>query len=179
MAFSLLFASVIQAATPEEMAAQYYQYIDTNQWGKLADLMHESTLSHFKSSLLPTLQASANNGRSGLLKKTFGKDATFDDAKKASDKDFFVAFVSNVAGLIRNSGIKNTQTTIIGKVPEGDSEVHVLVRESYKLGKMELINMEVLSFKKAGKKWALLLSGKLRGLVQTIQTTTYQLKNRK
>ena len=57
--------------------------------------------------------------------------------------------------------------------------MHVLVRESYKLGDIEIANMEVLSFKKSGDYWALLLSGKIRGLVQTLQTSTYQLRQRR
>ena len=179
LAFLLLFHSAIHAATPERIAAQYYQHIDASQWNKIADMLHETALSEFKTSLLPTLKPLNHSGKSSLLKKTFGKDATFEDAKKASNKVFFVKVIGNVAGLMRNTGIKNTQTAIIGRVSEGNDAAHVLVRESYKLGDMELTNMEVLSFKKSGDNWALLLSGKMRGLVQTLQTSTYQLRQLK
>ena len=179
LASVLLFASAVHAVTPEQMAEQYYKYIDADQWNKIADVMHETALSDFKANLLPTLKPLNHSGKSGLLRKTFGKEATFEDAEKASSKEFFIKVVGNVAGLVRNTGIKNTQTTIIGKVPENNDVVHVLVKESYKLGAMEIINMEVLSFKKSGDGWALLLSGKIRGLVQTLQTSTYQLRQRK
>lgn len=179
LAFFLFFVSAIHAATPERIAAGYYQHIDTNQWNKIADMLHESALSEFKTKLLPTLKPLNHSGKSGLLKKTFGKEATYEDAKKSPNKEFFINVVGNVASLVRNSGIKNTQTTIVGKTPEGDDVIHVLVRETYKLGDMELANMEVLSFKKSGDAWKLLLSGKILGLVQTLQTSTYQLRQRK
>ncbi|WP_455207031.1 hypothetical protein [Kaarinaea lacus] len=179
LAFFFLLTSIANAASPEDMTAQFYQYINANQWNNIADLLDESALSDFKKQMLPLLSTEAKNGRNGLLRKTFGKEATFDDAKNASTKVFFVNVISNVAGLVRNSGIKTTQTTIIGKVSEGEDVMHVLVRENYKLGEMELTNMEVLSFMKAGNDWSMLLSGKIRGLVQTLQTSTYQLRNRK
>ncbi|WP_455223218.1 hypothetical protein [Kaarinaea lacus] len=178
-AFFLLLTATTYASSPEDLTSQFYQHIDSNQWNQVADMMHESALNEFKSQLLPLLMSEANNGRNGLLRRTFGKNATFDDAKNASDKVFFVNVISNVAGLVRNSGIKNTHTTIVGKVMEGDDVMHVLVRERYKLGEMELTNMEVLSYKQVGKDWSLLLSGKIRGLVQTLKTSMYQLKKRK
>ena len=179
LVFVLFFVSATQAASPERMAEQYYLYVDANQWNELADMFHESALSDFKAKLLPTLKPINHSGKSGLLEKTFGKNATYEDAKKSSNKKFFINVVGNVASLVRTTGIKNTQTNIIGKTPEGDDVVHVLVRESYKLGDIEIANMEVLSFKKSGDYWALLLSGKIRGLVQTLQTSTYQLRQRR
>jgi|GEM_PF-4329876 hypothetical protein len=179
LAFLLLLTAAVHAASPEELTTLYYQHIDKSQWNKIADMLHESALNEFKTQLLPLLNSEANNGRNGLLKKTFGKQATYEDAKKASEKVFFVNVISNVAGLMKNSGIKNTQTTVIGKVTENDDLVHVLVRERYKLGDMALTNMEVLSYKQAGKNWALLLSGKIHALVQTLQTSMYQLRQRK
>ena len=179
LAFFLFFVSATHAASPERMAKQYYIYIDANQWNKIADMMHESALTDFKAKLLPTLKPINHSGKSGLLKKTFGKNATYEDARKAPNKKFFINVVGNVASLVRNTGIKNTQTSIIGKIPDSDDVAHVLVRESYKLGDIEIANMEVLSFKKSGDSWALLLSGKIRGLVQTLQTSTYQLRQRR
>ena len=179
LALLLLLSTSAYATSPEDLTVQYYQHIDKNQWNKIADMLHESALNEFKTQLLPLLNSEANNGRNGLLKKTFGKQATYEDAKKASEKVFFVNVISNVAGLIKNSGIKNTQTMVIGKVTENDDLVHVLVRERYKLGDMMLTNMEVLSYKQAGKDWALLLSGKIHALVQTLQTSMYQLRQRK
>ncbi|WP_455201399.1 hypothetical protein [Kaarinaea lacus] len=178
-ALLLLFASAIHAATPEHIADQYYQLIDANQWSNIADMMHETALTEFKTKLLPTLKPLNHSGKSGLLKKTFGKEATYEDASKASNKEFFVNVVGNVASLVRNTGIRNTQTTVIGKMPEGKDVVHVLVRETYRLGEIKISNMEVLSFKKSGDGWALLLSGKIRGLVQTLQTSTYHIRQRK
>lgn len=179
LASLLLLSFTSYAASPEDQTTLFYQYVDTSQWHKIADMLDESALSEFKTKLLPLLNHEANNGRNGLLRRTFGKKATFEDAKKASDKVFFVNVISNVAGLVRNAGIKNTQTTIIGKVMEGDDIMHVLVRERYMLGDMELTNMEVLSYKQASDNWSLLLSGKIRGLVQTLQTSMYQLRQRK
>ena len=179
LTFLILLTTTAYAASPDELTAQYYQHIDKNQWNNIADMLHESALIEFKSRLLPLLNSEANNGRNGLLRRTFGKQATYEDAKNASEKVFFVKVISNVAGLVKNSGIKNTQTTVIGKIAEDKDLIHVLVRERYQLGDMELTNMEVLSYKQVGKDWALLLSGKIHALVQTLQTSMYQLRKRK
>jgi hypothetical protein len=179
LAFLILLAHTATAASPEELTSQYYHYVDTSQWNKIADMLHESALGDFKAQMLPLLNTQANSGSSGLLKKTFGKQATYEDAKNASEKVFFINVVSNIAGLMRNSGIKNTQTAVLGRIAENDELVHVLVRERYTLGDMHLTNMEVLSYKQVDKDWALLLSGKIHGLVQTLQTSMYQIRNRK
>jgi len=179
LALVLLFPFTSYATSPEEQTKLFYQYVDASEWNKIADLLNESALHEFKAKLLPLLNHEATNGRNGLLKRTFGKNAKFEDAQNATDKVFFVNVISNVAGLIRNSGIKNTHTTVIGEVMEGDDVMHVLVRERYKLGDMEITNIEVLSYKKINNNWAMLLSGKIRGLVQTLQTSMYQLQHRK
>lgn len=178
LAVCLLLTTAVNAASPQDMTAQYYRYIANNQWDEIAGMLHETALHDFKSKLLPLLQTTSSSGKNGLLQKMFGKGATFADAEKAADKVFFVNLVGNAAGLIRSSGIKNTQTVIIGNVAENDNVVHVLVRENYMLGDMALTNMEVLSFKKSGNGWSMLLSGKILGMVQTLQTSTYQLRNR-
>jgi len=179
LALLLLFPFTSYAASPEEQTNLFYQYVDTSQWNKIADMLDNSALHEFKAKMLPLLNHEATNGRNGLLKRTFGKNAKFEDAQNATDQVFFVNVISNVAGMIRNSGIKNTHTTIIGEVMEGDDVMHVLVRERYKLGDMEITNIEVLSYKQLNGSWAMLLSGKIRGLVQTLQTSMYQLRQRR
>ena len=138
--------------------------------------MHEDALKEFKQSLLPVFEREAARKQSLLLERIYGKGATLDQAKKASEKSFFQRAIQNVAGLMKNTQYKLHNSRVLGKVAEGNDIVHVMVKETATAGSYEMHTIEVFSFRKTGDSWRLLLSGKLANFAQTARFNTEQAK---
>ena len=59
---------------------------------------------------------------------------------------------------------------VLGEVKEGANVAHVVMRNRVSVGEIEIEAMEVVSFKKVGKDWKALLSGKMKGLANQLRT---------
>jgi hypothetical protein len=58
-----------------------------------------------------------------------------------------------------------TQHEIIGHVDEGGNVTHVVFRATLKRGKTELTKMDVLSLKRDGEEWRVLLTDDMESLI--------------
>ena len=58
---------------------------------------------------------------------------------------------------------------VLGSVPEGDSLRHVVTRTHIRMGEMTMEAMEIISFKKMGDRWGILMQGRIKGMAQQIK----------
>ena len=54
--------------------------------------------------------------------------------------------------------------------------VHVVTRNQVTVGDMNMESMEVISFKKVGTEWRILLQGRIKGMTQQIKKAMQQRK---
>ena len=134
----LTFSSVAFSDSPESLTKQYYKYIKTNDWGKLTDMMHPDAVKALKDALIPMFEIEAAQNRKLVLEKVYGDGATLEQAKKASNTEFFKRSMKNISSMMRNANFKIDGTKVIGKVSEGNNKTHVLVRETMSVAKMDI-----------------------------------------
>tara|TARA_R110002049_G_scaffold124997_25_gene280597 strand:- start:4029 stop:4400 length:372 start_codon:yes stop_codon:yes gene_type:complete len=71
----------------------------------------------------------------------------------------FVMQQADQAGGINFEGVE-----ILGEVKEGDNIAHLVTRNRVSVGEMEVEAMEVVSLKKNGEDWRMLMAGNIKGL---------------
>ena len=97
----------------------------------------------------------------------FGPGATKESVKAMSNVDFYSYLLRVVMAKAAQLGqIDFRKVEVLGSVPEGDSLRHVVTRTHVGLGEITMEAMEVISFKKMGDKWGILLQGKIKGMAQ-------------
>ena len=62
-----------------------------------------------------------------------------------------------------------TKIEVLGAVPEGPSVQHVVTRTHVSVGSMSTQAMEVISFKKAGSTWKIMMQAKMKGMADQIR----------
>lgn len=71
---------------------------------------------------------------------------------------------AEAAGGLNFDGIE-----ILGEVKEGDDITHLVTRTTVSVGAIDMEAMEVVSLKKSGDEWRILMSGKIKGLPQQLR----------
>ncbi len=71
--------------------------------------------------------------------------------------------------LAQQGQVDFSRVEVLGSIPEGDSVRHVIARAYIAVGEISMQEMEVISFKKTGETWGILMSGKIKGMAQQIR----------
>lgn len=178
-AFFLLLAlsgTLVQAleppspSSPESVVQAYVAAMKAGQYAQTAEFMHPEALEKFRTMMLPLVEASAGTDEEKGLLAFFRGVKDVEALKKLSPAEFFAAFF---AGLAESSpgmkeALSSASTTVIGSVPEGDV-IHVVSRTSVGVEGIGLSKMEVVSLKRAGEDWRVLLSGNIEGIAQALK----------
>ena len=157
--------------TPEEVAHTYIRALADSRLNLVADEMHPAALERFKAVLSGIAQAitSAPAERKPspkLVSALFG-DGGVESVKETPPREAFVRFMSNLTTFlpqIREMSA-GTEHEIIGHVDEGGNITHVVFRATLKRGNTELTKMDVLSLKRDGEDWKVLLTDDMEGLI--------------
>jgi hypothetical protein len=159
---------------PEKVALASFAAQRKLDWEAYADLMHPEGLNDFKGLLAPVLRAAEKKGReeqAGLLTLFHGAR----DLKTAlawEPKEFFLRFQNATASRYPlKDNFTGTTAKVLGKVPEGANQTHVVVRVTRTMGKTKLTRVEVVTVKRSGGAWKVAMPEELRGLAETIKRT--------
>jgi hypothetical protein len=168
-------ASVTGAETPEDVANAYIDAMADLRVNLVADQMHPGALERFKAILAGIADAikAAPADRKPppkMVSALFGEGG-IDSVKEADAREVFVRFMSNLSTFLPQirEMQAGTEHKIIGHVDEGGGNVsHVVFRATLKRGKTEITKMDVLSLKRDGEEWKVLLSDDIEGLIQNL-----------
>jgi hypothetical protein len=163
----LVLATAAQADTPEESARAYFNALKSTGLGAVADFTHPAELQRFKAMVLPIYQAEAQAGQGELRKLTFGAEATLAQVESAEPAAFMRGFMNIIASRAGAVGLQFESIEVLGSVAEGET-VHVLTRMRMAASPMTITKMEVVSLKKQGEDWKLMLSGQFEGMAQAL-----------
>jgi len=162
------------AETPEEVANSYMRAMADSRLTMVADDMHPAALEKFKSVLAgiaETISAAPAERKPSpkLVSALFGEGGV-ESVKQTPARDVFIQFMSNLTTFLPQirEMAAGTQHEIIGHVDEGGNVTHVVFRATLKRGKTELTKMDVLSLKRNGEEWRVLLTDDLEGLIYSL-----------
>ena len=165
----LLFTSFAFANDPEELSQAYFKMLSQQQWDEIAKLYDPASLKEFRE-MMSFLVEVPDEAAPRVLGGFFGQGATKESVKALSDQAFFSFFLRGVMAQASQLGeLDFKQVEVLGAIPESDSLKHVVVRTHIGVGEMDMEAMEVISFRKKGDQWGLLMQGKLKGLAQRIK----------
>ena len=164
-------ARIPAVETPEQVAHSYIRAMADSRLSIVADEMHPAALERFKGVLVGIAEAivaapAERKPSPKIVSALFG-EAGVEAVKTTPARDVFVQFMSNLTTFlpqIREMSA-GTEHEIIGHVDEGGNVTHVVFRATLKKGSTELTKMDVLSLKRDGEDWKVLLTDDMESLI--------------
>jgi hypothetical protein len=167
----MFLATAFAAEPPEEVAHIYIRAMADARMNVVADQMHPSALERFKGIMTEVADAivAAPADRKPPAKMV---NALFGDegpgiVKELPPREVFVRFMSNLTTFVPQirSMHAGSEYQVIGHVLEGGNLAHVVFRATLAQGDHEMTKMSVLSLKRDGEHWKVLLTDDLENLV--------------
>jgi len=158
-----LLAGVAQAAgTPEQTALDYMAALKKDGMTAVPAFIHPDELARFKEMLMPLVRREAATGDTLVSDALFGKGTKLAQVEAMSPVDFCSALMRVVGEKLDD--VKYSDVQVLGTVREKDI-VHVVTRVAAEVSAgVQMKSVEVISTKKSGDGWKLLLTGQLEGL---------------
>jgi hypothetical protein len=164
-------AEIVRASTaPEEVAHIYIRALADQQLNVVADTMHPGALERFKkilAEIADAIEAAPANRKppEKMISALFGESG-FAAVKTDPARDVFVRFMTNLTTFLPQirEMTAGSEYQMLGHVEEGNL-AHVVFRATLRRGSAELTKMEVLSLKRDGESWKVLLTDDLANLV--------------
>jgi len=160
--------------TPEDVARAYFTALQDRGMPIVAEFMHSGEMAKFKSVFIAVMEKEAATGKRELVFLLFGDKATLAEVKALSPKEFMYVFMQKASGLLPKKEFQFDKQDVIGSLAEGDL-VHVVSRIEVGLRTVKIKKVIVVSMKRDGDEWKLLLTEELDGLLQVLQS---DLKNK-
>jgi len=161
-----------EAQSPEAVASAAMESAKRGDWAAYTHSMHPGALARAKELFRPLV---AGDTEARLGKMFFGvAGVTQYDAM--SDSTTFQALMEH---LTRNlpafaEAMKTAEFKIVGTVPEGDDVVHVVYRADASVDDLAITRTSVMSLRKQGGEWRLLLTGNIEGLASRLSQMSSQ-----
>lgn len=157
------------AKNATETAVDYFDMLKKKNYSAAATYFDPQALKEFRE-MMSFINEMPAEGRQGFIEAFFGQGATKESVSKLSNSDFFSSFLKAIMKQAEKAGgINFDNMEVLGEVMEGSQIAHVVSRNKISMGGMELETMEVVSFKKNGKEWKALLSGKIKGMASQLR----------
>ena len=147
-------------------------------WAGFAQYLHPDALEEFATSMRPVI-----DGISRLMQEDTTGIEEFEqnfpgllglvrEAEDAPPEEFFAATMQVIFSLVPNADqmFSSLETEVVGGLPEGDTLIHVVTRSKLHVGEITMDNqMDVMTCKKYGAEFRILLSGELKGLAEGLK----------
>ncbi|MDH3974922.1 MAG: hypothetical protein OEV42_11645 [Deltaproteobacteria bacterium] len=171
----IVFSSTsVYAKNASETAKDYFNRLKKKDYNGAASYFDPNALNEFRQ-MLSFINEIPAEGQKGFLEAFFGAGATKESVSKLSNSDFFSSFLKAVMSQAEAAGgINFDGMEVLGEVLEGSNISHVVTRNRVSMGEIEMEAMEVVSFKKNGKEWKALLSGKMKGMARQLRAVIKQ-----
>lgn len=158
----------MRGVAPEEVARAYFTALRDRGAPVVVEFIHEGEMAKFKELFVALMEKEAAKGKRELVFGLFGEQATLAEVKALSPRRFMSIFMQKASGMISKMGFTFEKLEVLGSVPEGDM-VHVVARIEVGLWPAAIKRMEVLSMKRDGDAWRLMLPKQFDGLLLMIQ----------
>ena len=169
-ALVMLAARAAQAqATPEDVARRYYETFRSSDWAANASMMHPEALAQFKGIFTQLADLADADSSVADLQQMFGV-ATGAELKALPDGQVYARFLSNILGQQEELRqiLASSSVEVLGHVPEGADRAHVVYRMTMGFMGSSMTQMQVMSLKKEGGEWRVLLTGDMQNILGAI-----------
>jgi hypothetical protein len=144
-------------------------------WKAYANLVHPDSLGDYRKMWLPVLQAAAKAGpdKQADLLPLFAGAKNLKSVLALKPMELFVCSMKGMASQFPapKAGPLNVEEKALGVVREGGDLAHVVVRTRTKHGGREVTKVEVISLKRSGTEWKVLLPDAVREVADTFRRT--------
>lgn len=165
----LLSSGLVYGATAPETTAAFYAQLQKGDFEAAAGYFDPPALTEFRQSL-NIINDAPPAAQQQFREAFFGAGATAESIAKMSDRQFFASFLRSAITQAEALGRVNfDDLEILGEVMEGPDVAHVVTRNQVTVGDVKVEGMEVVSCKKRGDEWKLLVSTQMKGLANQIR----------
>lgn len=160
----MLLSNIAWADTSAEFAKAYFSDLENGDYVAAAEKFDPEQLNEFRT-MMEFYKEIPAEGQAQFIQTFFGSDQTAESIEKINDVEFFAGIFTfimrqaSAAGSLSFDGFE-----VLGEVMEGEDIAHLVTRNRVSVGELEVEAMEVVSLKKEGEEWRMLLSGKMKGL---------------
>jgi len=166
----VLWSGLAYGATAPETTAEYFKHVEEGDFAAAANLFDPPALTEFRESL-GIIKEAPPTAQQQFREAFFGAGATAESIAQMSDSEFFASFLRAARAQAESLGSADFDgLEILGEVMEGPDIAHVVTRNKITAGEIEIEGMEVISCKKRGDEWKLLVSSQMKGLANQIRT---------
>lgn len=153
--------------SPDTVVRRYMEAVRAGDWHSAAALMHPEALAQFRRMIFPAFETDTP-GRE--LRDQFFDGMRLPEIRQLSEGAFFERFFR---GMIARSpellGImQGAEVEVVGHVREGDDVAHVVYRMEATVSELSFTRLDVMSVKRLGTTWRLLLTGTMEGLAAAL-----------
>ena len=156
------------ATSPEDVACEYMAALREEGIVASVRYMHPDELQRFKAMFQPLFDASDSEAALGLLKVFYGEKATPKSVAALSAEEFLRGFLRVADTQFKALDVTFGDMQVLGSVQEGDV-LHLVTRVNAGTPDFSLTQMEVVSMKRHGDDWRVMLSGQVEGFAQAIR----------
>lgn len=150
--------------TPQQVAAESFTRMRAGDWPGAAATFDPAALRQFRGMLGATDDAGK---LAPMLQMLLGVDDAAALAR-LDDTAFFAGFLKTMMG--RTQGMVSLgDQQILGAVPEGDRQVHLVTRNTAEAMGIRMTRMEVVSLNRTPQGWRLALSGQMEGMAEVMR----------
>lgn len=160
-----------EAGSPEAVVRGAISGMNQGRIDDFTKAMHPQALEQFRTSLSGVIDAAAKEGKADELLKMFPGIKKVGDLKQLDDGQFFSKYLRGMIAI--NPEIKRalagTKTETLGHFDEGKETTHVIYRSTLNSQGAKLDRVNVVSLRRDGARWAMLLTGDLDGMVSMMK----------
>ncbi|MDJ0913898.1 MAG: hypothetical protein QNI95_10030 [Desulfobacterales bacterium] len=170
IAIVILTSSIAYAKSASDTAIDYFNVLKQKNYRSAAAFFDPHALESFRQ-MMGFINEMPAESQQAFFPAFFGSGANKESVSKLSNAEFFASFLRAMMAQAEAAGGLNFDgMEVLGEVKEGANVAHVVMRNRVSVGEIEIEAMEVVSFKKVGKDWKALLSGKMKGLANQLRT---------
>lgn len=163
-----MIAQVSFAETASDRAKMYFEDLQQGKYKVAASHFDPSQLKEFRQ-MMEFYKALPEEHSKRFVQTFFGENQSVDKVAKLSDAEFFAGMLTFIMRQAQAAGgVDFNGFQVLGEVPEGEV-IHLVTRNQVSVGHISTEAMEVVSLKKNGDEWRMLMSGKVKGLPNQIK----------
>lgn len=158
-----------QEHAPESVAASYLSAMQASDWTSMAGLMHPDALHQLREYLAPLFASTVPEAEA--FRQQFLGVRTAAEAAALTDTTVFTNFVRalNARNPTAAQALGTARIEQIGHVIEGPDVAHVVYRATLDVEGMSVTNVGVMTLKRAGDGWGVLLTGDYSALATALR----------
>ena len=158
----------MRGLAPEEVACACFTALRDRGMPIVVEFMHDGEMAKFKDIFMAIMEKEAAGASGSWFPGCLANRPPWLRSRRFPPKKFMSVFMQKASGVISNKGFTFEKLEVLGFVPEGDM-VHVVARIEVGMWPAAMKKMEVISMKRDGAEWKLMLLKEFEGLLQMLQ----------